>query len=123
MFVDLRRKFNKIAYDIGAGGPFVFALCQQAVQGMAKFMEQGFYFVHSQQRRGVADRFGETAYVAYQGAGCSLLFAVIAHPCATAFSGTREIVYIEYTQLGAVSVFHFEDFYIRMIGRDTFQFA
>ena len=41
----------------------------------------------------------------------------------SAFSGTREIVYIEYTQLGAVSVFYFEDFYIRMIGRDTFQFA
>ena len=93
------------------------------MQSVPEFVEQGFYFVHSQQGRGVSDRFGETAHVAYQGAGCSLLFAVIAHPCATAFSGTREIVYIEYTQLGAVSVFYFEDFYIRMIGRDTFQFA
>ena len=29
---------------------------------MTIFVEQSFYFVHSQQRRGVADRFGETAY-------------------------------------------------------------
>lgn len=90
---------------------------------MAEFVEQCFHFVHRQQGRSVAYRFGEAANIAYQRTGRSLLFTVVAHPCAAAFSGTREIVYIEDSELGTVSVFHFKDFYVRMVGRDSFEFT
>ena len=51
------------------------------------------------------------------------MLTIVAHPCTTAFPGTWEIVYIEDTELGTVCVFHFKDFYIRVISWYAFQFA
>ena len=46
VFVDLRGKFYKITYNIGAGSSFVFALGEQAVQCMSELVKQCFHFIH-----------------------------------------------------------------------------
>ena len=49
MFVELRRQFDEIARHIGAGQARIAHLAEQAVQGMAEFMEQGHGIVEGQQ--------------------------------------------------------------------------
>ena len=50
MFEELRRQFDKVARHIGARQARVSHLGQQAVQGMAEFVEHGARVVEGQQR-------------------------------------------------------------------------
>ena len=51
MFEELRRQFDEIARHIGAGQARDTHLRQQAVQGMAEFVEQGARVVEGEQAR------------------------------------------------------------------------
>jgi len=85
---------------------------------MSEFMEQCLYFIDCQQGRGISDRFCEAGYITDDRANVTLLFAVVAHPRATALAGAGEVVHVEDSQLLAIGTLYFKDFYIGVIYRD-----
>ena len=67
MLEQLRRQFDEIDSDIGAGNHRVSHRRKQAVQRMAEFMEQRARILEAQQGRLAGGRLGEIADIDDQG--------------------------------------------------------
>ena len=100
---------------------------EHAVQGMSEFVEKGLHFVDGKQRGSIGGRFGEVCHVVNDGAYFLTVlyigFTEVVHPSSGTFPGTGEVIGIEYGQMFAVGIFHFECADIGVIDRHIFQFG
>src|SRR3984885_4066337 len=63
VLVELRRQFDEISRDVGAGNLRVSDRGKKAVQRMAEFVKQGAGIVEAQERRLAGGGLGEIAYI------------------------------------------------------------
>ena len=120
MFVELRRKFDEIGGDVGAGYPRIGHRREQAVQRMTELVKQGVRVVVAEQHRLAFGRLGEVADIGDERtdiAGELLLIAQRGHPGAAALRGPGKIVAEEQTDLSAVTGAHRPDAHVGMPDR------
>ena len=95
VLVKLRRQFDEIAHDAGAGNAGIGDIRQQPVQPVTKFVEQRAGIVDAQKRWLAGRALHEIQHIdddRFHLAVEPLLIAVARHPCAGAFRRPPEIV-------------------------------
>ncbi len=125
VLVDLRRQLDEVAGHGGAADRTVVALGEQAMEGMAEFVEHGLHVVKAQQRGRVGRRFVEVAHVdddrthhlAVEG---HVLIADVVHPGAAALAFTREVVGGQHADQRTVGIGHLEGFHVGVVFRGIF---
>ena len=109
---DLRRQFDEVAGDFGAGERLVRAVGEQPVQAVPELVEQRLDFLERQQGRLVAGRLREVAHVVDHRPNVLAvdldLLPKLAHPGAAPLAGAREVVDIQDADVAAVRLLHFE---------------
>ena len=120
MLVELRRQFDEVGGDVGAGNPRIGNRREEAVQRMTELVEQSARVVEAEQRRLAVGGLGEIADIDDERAdiaGELFLIAQRGHPGAAALGGAGKIVAEEQTDLGAVTVAHRPDAHVGMPDR------
>ena len=122
VLVKLRRQFDEIGGDVGAGNGRIGDRREQPVQRVAELVEQSARVIEAEQRRLARRRLGEIADIDDQRtnvAGELFLFAQRGHPGAAALGRTRKIVAEEQADLAAVAAAHLPDAHVGMPDRDV----
>ncbi len=96
---DLGRQLHKVAVYVRSRQAPVTAVTQNAVHGVAKFMQESPQLIIGQHGRHCTGRLGEVEYQRNMGPCitgiCFMLFQVIGHPGATLFAFARKIVEVK----------------------------
>ena len=125
MLEELRRQFDEIRRHAGSRKQRIGDVRQQAMEGVAEFMEQGARIVEAQERRLALGSFREIHHVDDDRtdlAGQSLLRPEGAHPGAAALGRASKVIADEGSDLGAVRVNDAPCANVRMIVWEILQF-
>ncbi len=111
IFVELRGQLHKVAVYRCAGQRLVIGPREQAVQGVAKLMQEGLHLVGREQRGGVGGGLGEIHHDGHHRAlvaavGADALGAEFGHPCARALRCAGEEVGVYHAHKSPVGIGH-----------------